>query len=378
MNNKQVIYIGEVDFSENRSAASLRILNNCKSIALNPGFDVKIIGYGNTSSLLFEGFQVFNVKRGKTLISKTFYYLLRSYFFIFLLARIASKNDIIVYYGTSTRILLPLFLFCKLKSFKIVVDVVEWYEYSHLPFGKFGPIALDVHFAMTFLIPKVDGLIVISSYLYNYYKEFECKSIIVPILVAANPFIERTYVSDRPIKIVYAGYAGKKDLIANVVKALEVINLHEVKIEFHILGMAGSDFQKEFGKAHPDYIFFYGVVGRDQVDCIYRNCDFSVLFRPIERFSMAGFPTKFVESLNFGVPVVGNYSSDLDRYLFNGYNGFVSKDGSIDEIIIVFKKLLSFDMKQHYLLRINSVFTVQKHFDYPNYSERFYSFFYHL
>src|SRR5688572_22845296 len=84
LDNRKIIYVGEVDFAENRSAAAVRILNNCKSIALNPDFDVKVVGYSNTASLLCEGFQIFNVKRGRTLISKTFYYLLRSYFFVIL------------------------------------------------------------------------------------------------------------------------------------------------------------------------------------------------------------------------------------------------------------------------------------------------------
>ncbi len=41
---------------------------------------------------------------------------------------------------------------------------------------------------------------------------------------------------------------------------------------------------------------------------------------------MAGFPTKFVESLGAGCPVITNYTSDLDLYLKNGFNGFVVKD----------------------------------------------------
>ena len=38
--------------------------------------------------------------------------------------------------------------------------------------------------------------------------------------------------------------------------------------------------------------------------------------------TMAGFPTKFVESISCGTPVITNKTSDLDKYLVESKNGF--------------------------------------------------------
>jgi glycosyltransferase involved in cell wall biosynthesis len=37
---------------------------------------------------------------------------------------------------------------------------------------------------------------------------------------------------------------------------------------------------------------------------------------------MAGFPTKFVEAITCGIPVVTNNTSDLQFYLKEGVNGY--------------------------------------------------------
>lgn len=51
--------------------------------------------------------------------------------------------------------------------------------------------------------------------------------------------------------------------------------------------------------------------------------DFSILLRPDERFTRAGFSTKFVESLSLGVPVMANLTGDIGTYLTDGQEGIV-------------------------------------------------------
>lgn len=51
--------------------------------------------------------------------------------------------------------------------------------------------------------------------------------------------------------------------------------------------------------------------------------DFSILLREKNRGTMAGFPTKIVESLSLGVPVITTETSDLKNYIQDGINGFI-------------------------------------------------------
>ena len=48
-----------------------------------------------------------------------------------------------------------------------------------------------------------------------------------------------------------------------------------------------------------------------------------VLLREPNRKSMAGFPTKFAESMIAGVPVITNATSDLPEYVISGETGFL-------------------------------------------------------
>ena len=54
--------------------------------------------------------------------------------------------------------------------------------------------------------------------------------------------------------------------------------------------------------------------------------------------TMAGFPTKFVESISCGVPVIMNDTSDIRQYLSDGKNGILIELSS-DNIADTFAKL---------------------------------------
>ena len=54
----------------------------------------------------------------------------------------------------------------------------------------------------------------------------------------------------------------------------------------------------------------------------------------------SGFPTKFVESLSFGRPVIANGTSDILCYLKDGYNGYVVNDFSIKSLVDTLNKVL--------------------------------------
>jgi glycosyltransferase involved in cell wall biosynthesis len=48
-----------------------------------------------------------------------------------------------------------------------------------------------------------------------------------------------------------------------------------------------------------------------------------MIVRPQDRFANAGFPTKFVESLSLGVPVMANGTSDIAEFLRDGRDGYL-------------------------------------------------------
>ncbi len=104
------------------------------------------------------------------------------------------------------------------------------------------------------------------------------------------------------------------------------------------------------------------------------NADFSIVIRPIATNTMAGFPTKFVESLNAGTPVIANLTSDLGLYLKNDFNGFVVKDDSKEEIRKRIISILELPKSKIEEMKLNAKKTAIENFDYRGYSNKIQSF----
>lgn len=363
-----IYYLGEIDFKSGQ-AACVRVINNCKAINNCNDHCVTIFGIGNQSIIDYEGFKVLNVRRGKSKFLKLIYSLLRPILFIRLIKKQTCKPDILIYYGASALILLPLLMFCRISGVKLITDIVEWYDYNHLPLGKYGPKALDVHLAMTQVIPKCDGVIAISSYLYNYYKNKGMKMILVPILIDSH-FKQKSsniFMESNSLNLIYAGYAGKKDLIINAIEAVEQVNQRGYNVKFHILGQNKSHLHQMLS----DNIIFYGKLPYETVQSYLKVADFSVLLRPDKRYAHAGFPTKFVESMNMGLPVLANLTSDLGKYLRNGENGFIVSDYSVQGFVNILKKISEIDRKIFQEMKTEARKTAINSFDFRDYYEPF-------
>lgn len=70
-------------------------------------------------------------------------------------------------------------------------------------------------------------------------------------------------------------------------------------------------------------VMFLRRVSQDLIPAYYKKADFMVLLRETNRKSMAGFPTKFAESMTVGVPVITNATSDLAKHVINGKTEFL-------------------------------------------------------
>ena len=143
----------------------------------------------------------------------------------------------------------------------------------------------------------------------------------------------KPYVPNTIRKIVYAGSPAKKDSLFMILKAFSLVNAEiRDKIQFHIYGV-NKEYYLEYGDLDslPNNIFFYGRVSRDEVLSALQSADFTTLFRDDkERFSKAGFPSKVAESFSMGVPMITNYTSDLELYLIDKENSVIIEEYSVD------------------------------------------------
>ena len=182
------------------------------------------------------------------------------------------------------------------------------------------------------------------------------------------------------IKFLYAGHMGSKDHIDQFIKAISILSpKDQLKIEFNILGVTYDQYKSKYGIINQnllnDIIFFRGRVSRNEVMDYLTNTDFTVLFRPSEeRYAKAGFPTKSVESLSTGTPILCNLSSDLGMYLVDGKNSILVNQPTEKELKNAIKRILTLNKKQLEQMQMLSYETAINNFDRTRYLDDFRNF----
>ena len=88
-----------------------------------------------------------------------------------------------------------------------------------------------------------------------------------------------------------------------------------------------------------------------------------------ERYAKAGFPTKVVESLSLGTPMLCNLSSDLAMYLTDGENSIIIEDCSADACCSALRRILALSREQMNSMRLSARKTAEDAFDWRKYKE---------
>jgi len=281
---------------------------------------------------------------------------------------------IIAYHGGSL-FLLRLALFCKSRGIKLVVDVTEWYDPKYLVGGRFGLVRIDNDIRMRLINSCIGWIIPISSYLENYYSKKGCHVLRIPPLVdlsdskwPVSPKVESS--TQRNLRLVYAGTPGKKDLLGNAIRGLVFLRGEGLIIDLHLIGPTRQDIAACLGGDISDLdllgdsVIFHGRVPQSEVPCLLASNDFSILLRPLERYAQAGFPTKLVESLSAGVPVIANPTSDIKEFVQDGREGILLTDHSPAAFVAGVKRALVLSNDQKDIMRRNARLRAEISFDY--------------
>ncbi len=234
--------------------------------------------------------------------------------------------EVVVIYNSSYIFQWRVHKFCKSKGIKIIGDCTEWYESHHLPGGAYGLVSLDNYLKMHYGFIKLKNVITISKYLDKYYRKKKCNTVIIPPQFIEPQILSGSSVEKGNVKrLIYAGSPGRKDDLEIIIDVLSK-SYFQFKISLHIIGISLEEFKKSSDIEISGNVKFIGRIPYENVKEYYMNADFSIIIRPNKRFANAGFPTKFVESLSFGVPVIATNTSDIPDYLRDGFNGFLLKD----------------------------------------------------
>ncbi len=346
-----VISLGEsTDFSE-------KVFDNIKHISLrypNDNFLYRILG------------RILYVKHFKNVINAF------------------SPSDIsaILFDSGSVSLFKYLKNYSKNYSIPLVFDDVEWYSKSEYKLGCLSPYYRHNNLINTKLIDDSLKLVAISTFLEEHFTHKDIRTIRIPVIMDVKnvTFNKKLYTSNKVIKIVYAGQVGGKDHLFEMVEAVSMLSEAERnRISFNVVGINREQFVSVFSDSVlnkcGNSVVFSGRVSREKVITALNNADFSFLLRPAnERYAKAGFPTKIVEALSTGTPVICNLTSDLGLYLHNNFNSIIIEDCSAKACLNALRVVLSLSEDELSALSSEARNTALEYFDWENYSDSFINF----
>ncbi|SED67692.1 Glycosyltransferase involved in cell wall bisynthesis [Tenacibaculum sp. MAR_2010_89] len=378
-----VIYIGGFEMPD-KNAAAQRVVSNGKAIK-SLGHEVVFIGLSKSikkdstkekyfnSDVYSKKYPINSLEWFKHFISFKYYIdIIKSY----------DNVKAFVCYNLSSISLLRLKRWAKKRDILIIADCTEWYEVAKgESFIKSVIKSFDIFMRMKIIQPKLDSVIAISKYLEEFYIEKGVKTIKIPPLIDSNDEKWKHKLNkskDNIIQVVYAGSPfsletkGQKDRLDQIVK-LFIEFSKEISIKLNIIGVDKKtfiDFYKNFnGELKDDSIVFYGRVSHEEAIEKLKNSDFSIFLRENTLTNKAGFPTKFVEAITSGVPVLTNRSSNLSDFLIEGENGFWLDNTSIITLEDSLRKTLFKDKYEFLQMREKKM--NKKLFDFRNYISEF-------
>lgn len=247
----------------------------------------------------------------------------------------------------------------------VVGDITEWYQSDRLVKK------MDTFLRMRYSNRHLHGIIPISRYLADYYKKE--KILCLPPMVDKAESKWGTTDSREPqgdqsnVKLIYVGSpSAGKDRLDYIIDGISSIGKKIFSLD--IVGIDQSRYKEVYGVDIPNdcKISFHGRLPHKEAISLLRQSDFQIFFRENSRVNNAGFPTKFVESISAGVPVITNRTSNISDYISDGKNSFLIDSPtalSIHNVLDRVASLTRVDIEQ-IKSNINSDI-----FDYHNYIE---------
>lgn len=313
--------------------------------------------------------------------SKLVRYILSGYRTVKWLDGLSTRPDVVLMFGGYSLYASFLLPWCKRNGVPLIIDVVEWFQPSHLPGGSLGPFRWNMELALRHYFIRAGNIIPISRYLEQYFQSKKCRTFRMPPTLDVASISARTTVSSSgPLMLAYTGVPGKKDLLNNVLESLLRLDPSGRTVRLTVAGPTPDDIvqfpaMRTRGiTSLPGCVKARGRVSREQAMDTVRQADFSVLLRPQLRYSQAGFPTKVPESLSVGTPVICNLTSNLSDYIKDGENGLICQDYSVEAFTKTLCRALELTQEQRLKMRISSRQQAERSFDYRNYSDELTAF----
>lgn len=363
--SRKVLYIGGFELPD-KNAAAQRVMANAKLLR-EMGLEVSFIGISKdieNAPHIVEGFASTPVPYPSGI--KQWVHQIMT--FVDTIEIIDRRPDYVILYNFPSIASLRILNACHKHGIKVIHDLTEWEiaeGWSPRNFIR----KLDINLRMRYCMKRMDGVICISRFLFDYYKRHTKCILVPPTVDLKNPKWdrERKLTSEGTIKLIYAGTAGfgNKDRLDCIVDAM----IGKKNLELTVIGMTKEQYVEGYGKNIPEsvQVNFRGRVPHTEAVKAVQQSDFQMLIRDSNLKNNAGFPTKFVESMSCCTPIIATLTSNIGDFLVDGKNGFVVSDNKpLTTILDHISQMNSID-----IIIMKEECRMFKGFDYRRYKNEF-------
>jgi glycosyltransferase involved in cell wall biosynthesis len=238
---------------------------------------------------------------------------------------------------TSISILIPLLRHGKKLGLKIFHERTE---YPFVVAAKTISGKIDLYFYLKFLIRRFDGIYVINNALKNYFSKKTIRKVpvrVINMIVDPARFECNRKCTNTERLITYCGTLdGDKDGVPILIESFANIANEFPQLKLQLIGSLDNQLTKYNIESLirrlsiENRVIVTGLVKRDEIPELLCNSQILALARPNNKQAEGGFPTKLGEYLATGNPVIVTNVGEINLFLEDKKNAFISEPDSAE------------------------------------------------
>ena len=249
---------------------------------------------------------------------------------------IKKKSNIIIYYGTDLFVELQLITLCYL------FNVVILKEQSEKPFlynsFKLLPKKIVKFLYVKFIFKGYSGVLAMTQPIRTYFNAIGVsldKIVIINHTVNLDRYDFTLENNFKPYFAYTGGLNEKKDGVLSLLEALAIVKSKYSEIKLKVAGFGSVSDVKLFKDKIEDLgveknVDYLGSIQSGDAIKLIQNATGLMSLRPNSIQARYGFPTKIVEYLGTGNPIITTITGDLRFFLINNENSFTTVPGDIE------------------------------------------------